>query len=536
MSQSVACIYLPSFMLQWSLRDYWKQPVQPSATVAEDQPTAPLIDLNRCARRLHLHHGMKQSTARLLVPSLRVACVTAEGTEQVLEAFSRKLLVFSPHVHQCEAIPGAFFFDIAGLSYLYATPQAWIEAVSCFLEEERLHARAAIGYTRHRTFAVATAYAGKRVLSARDEQLLSQNVPIAKLPFPDWLKQECHLLGIQKVADWLSLERGEVLARLGKEASELFDFLEGSRPSSMHRVVHLEAPRVHREIDPPDEDVQRLLFTLKNALDELIKITQGRLQKIQRLIIKLELERHEPHVLTISPADPTCDVTVLMDLLRLHTQKVDLSSGVEGVIVEAESADGESYQPWLLGQPVRYDKDAANRAVARLRAAFGNDAVSVAASKEAHLPEAQYCWKRVDHVNDPTPCLPATMQPQIRRILSKPHLLSSSQLRSLELCEGPLRLSGGWWASTTTRDYYYALPKPLEGKTDRELRWVNVHSHPGSSLLKQPTKVAARFKGGADETSSAASVISKPECECAHFYWIFFDKKRKRWFLHGWYG
>ena len=51
----------------------------------------------------------------------------------------------------------------------------------------------------------------------------------------------------------------------------------------------------------------------------------------------------------------------------------------------------------------RRDRAAARRALARLRAAYGPEAVSAARLRDAHLPEARYRWEPAGDVNPSRP-------------------------------------------------------------------------------------------------------------------------------------
>jgi protein ImuB len=169
-----------------------------------------------------------------------------------------------------------------------------------------------------------------------------------------------------------------------------------------------------------------------------------------------------------------------------------LPRGVDGAEVELEPAPVGPDQLRLFARPGR-DPEAASRAFASLRAAFGDDVVVRARLHDAHLPEASFAWEKLERAIQPrVDPKPPAEPPLIRRLLAKPFRLPSRSrheedgwlLRGLAhgpvvQLHGPHLISGGWWRSEVERDYHFA------------------------------------------------------ELGTGEVLWIFFDRRRRRWFLHG---
>ena len=118
-------------------------------------------------------------------------------------------------------------------------------------------------------------------------------------------------------------------------------------------------------------------------------------------------------------------------------------------------------------RPVR-DLDAANRALARLRAEFGEKAVMRAKLTDGHLPEARFAWEPLDQVKLPRPGEGET-KTLVRRIFERPvplpsqprthhdgWLLLGPRYGAIEKLSGPYLFSGGWWTREIHREYYFA--------------------------------------------------------------------------------
>mgnify|MGYP000240412183 CR=1 FL=1 len=109
-------------------------------------------------------------------------------------------------------------------------------------------------------------------------------------------------------------------------------------------------------------------------------------------------------------------------------------------------------------------------------AAFGDAAVTRARLRPAHLPEAGFAWEPVTATTCPkVQDVPANHgadpgAPLCRRLLARPRplapwtgsddgrwLAGTGLVRGAVIrMTGPYRVSGGWWARTVERDYYFA--------------------------------------------------------------------------------
>jgi len=140
----------------------------------------------------------------------------------------------------------------------------------------------------------------------------------------------------------------------------------------------------------------------------------------------------------------------------------------------------------------RRDLAAANRALARLRAIFGDDAVRRVRLREGHLPEARWAWELLAAVVRPQP-QGVALRPLMRRIVLRPSVLppppraqrdagwlpAGPDAGPVVRMVGPDVLSGGWWRREIHRDYYFA------------------------------------------------------ETQRGDLLWLFYDRRRRQWFLHG---
>jgi protein ImuB len=209
------------------------------------------------------------------------------------------------------------------------------------------------------------------------------------------------------------------------------------------------------------------------------------------LDLSFYLERAPVQHEHLEPASPTLDLMLLLELIRLRLGETRLQGAVEEVELLATTTRTTAEQVPLPGHQPHRDVSAAHRALARIRAAYGEHSVTRAQIREAHLPEASFQWEPIDHARISGKAGLQSLSSMIRRVYTKPKALGSrepqtpeagpalAKNQAIEHLYGPYRVSGGWWKRLVERDYYYA-------ETDQ------------GDLL-----------------------------------WLFYDRPRKRWFLHG---
>ncbi|MGH7854271.1 MAG: DNA polymerase Y family protein, partial [Candidatus Binatia bacterium] len=184
--------------------------------------------------------------------------------------------------------------------------------------------------------------------------------------------------------------------------------------------------------------------------------------------------------------------------VRLRLESLQLAAGIVEIELGAETCAATSEQLRLFAEKPTRDIDAANRALARLRAEFGEHAVVSAKLTDGHLPEARFTWEPISRVKLPRNVLNGLSSPSakvlVRRIAAKPRplgggsshhshddgwLILGPKYDSIDKLTGPYVFAGGWWNREIQREYYYA-----------------------------------ETRGG-------------------DFLWLYYDRVRRRWFLQG---
>jgi protein ImuB len=596
-SKLVACVDIDDLPLQILTRDRQGWQGAPIAVVAEDRPDALLTYVNHHARKLGLRTGMRYGAAKGLVPSLRAAPVSLEQVEAISTELLSALQTFSPKVERDLERLGVFYVDPKGLERIYEGLPNWAKAVHAYLKGRSFRGSVVVARGRFAAFAIARTDP-KALVVTSDEETRERvgKVALERLEISPDLRDALERLGVRTAADFLELPFGELHARFGVEASRLWSLLADD-PQLPMQAAALEDPiRVELELDPPDDDHARLLFAIKGALHELLTALARRVQVVKALHVRLKVECAEAHEERIEPARATRDLMTLLDLARLRLGELTLGGRIEKITLEAEVEAADGDQLTLFRESVR-DVDSGNRALARLRAAYGERAVTRAELREAHLPEAGFRYAPIRALF-PAGRSPAGRSPAGKSSASSAtgkapggRASSSGALVSSRRASGEaaIKTSGARAASKGTLELLSSAsslePSTVQGTSPRELGTLEKHrverqidarvvANDGPSLGSSPPRAAAHGlgpplgppplvrrllrppkplpNGPKSERGEALLRLFGPyrvsggwwvrtverdyyygETRTGELLWLYFDRPRNRWFLQG---
>ncbi len=539
----LACVDVPALPLQILLREHPAWGRAPAAVVDEDRPQGWILWVNEHARRLAIRPGQRYAQGLALSSELRAGTVPPAHINRCVADLTRSLRAFSPHVEPRAGDPGVFWLCASGLLPLFASLETWADAVRAALARHTLDCGVVVGFRRFATYAVAKALGALSVQmggppGGTEAGLLLQRygpplrppmppqcgrakpvhtasgagcvvfadpaheheaackVPLARLGLPPETRDALERLGCRTVGAFIRLPAAGVSLRFGPEAARLHELATGGVWDPLQPLAPDEPATCDLDLDEARADVESLLFFSKRLLDALLGRLAARGEALVELGLRLHFDGHGPlrppaRDERIRPAAPTLDAVSILGLVRLRLEATPLPAPVVRLVASALGVRAVPEQMRLLSPRPRRDPRAAAGAFARLRAAFGDDAVVRACLKHGHLPEARFVWEPLETLPEARPRVVGA-RPLVRRILGRPQplppraryewdgwLLAGLEQGPVERLSAPYRLSGGWWRKEIERDYHFA------------------------------------------EMRSGACL------------WVYYDRRRRRWFLHG---
>jgi protein ImuB len=365
----------------------------------------------------------------------------------------------APEIEPAREAPGVFFVDARGLGRLFPDLLDWARCLADALDRLHLVSTVVVGFTRFGTYALARAARRTRVLpSLEEEEAAFRAVPLARLDVDPEVRARLQALAVHTVDDLLRLPPQGLRERFGDGIHRLHRMAAGDLWTPLVPVPAEEPRARHAELESPDAHTERLLFLIKSLLDSLLADLGRRSEAAAELRLVLHLDDGSVHEERLRPAAPTLSAVQLLGLVRLRLETVRLTTGVVDLHLTAQGVRAPPQQVRLFRESTR-DVEAAHRALARLRAEFGEDVVVRARVREGHLPAARFSWEPLGAAR---PALPAPHareeRPLVRRVYERPRVIPRPREgRSGWSLRGPYKTSGRWWRGEGVfRDYYFA--------------------------------------------------------------------------------
>ncbi|MFW5690128.1 MAG: hypothetical protein ACOC1U_11205, partial [Spirochaetota bacterium] len=462
----LACISLPKIDLQIVALRHPEWKALPAAVITEEKPLGRITAANRAAYASGVQPGMRYAAALSICPELRAGVVTPEEREALRQRLVSLLRGFSPQIEPAAHDPALFWINAGGLGRIYGTTEAWAGAVEREIEASGLVCSIAVGFSRFGTYAAAKVKRRVTIFErAEDEEQAALDAPVGIFPIHADVLLRFHQLGIRTVRDFRRFSPGSIRRRFGSEVEELQRFARGDDRLPVQAVEEPDLLRREMRLLYPEASVEALVHHQLSLLRELAGTAWASQQLVSELVLEFCPEswpgaQEECHREEIVTSKPTLDQRRLERLVRLRLEGIRLSGPVVRLSLEARLLPMERAQDDLFESPSKRDPRKALDAIAELCAELGNDAVQVASLENAHLPEEQYEWRRVERLPLPRPAGdrgavrgPAAL---VRRILHEPLPLSRlPEEYHHPRIRGPYELSGGWWQSAYRREYYY---------------------------------------------------------------------------------
>jgi protein ImuB len=476
----LACVDVPVLPLQLLLRDNQDWKGHPVAVIDVDRPQGLLLLVNKAAWNAGVRPGQRFAAALGIESGLRAGVVSSERIRSTVAEIGARLQRHSPDVEPYAAHPGVFWVDAGGLKHLFPVIRSWAEKLREDLASIGFESFVVVGFARFGTYAVSRLRHGLTIFETRhDEDAAMRRTPLRRLDLDPASRDQLAALEINTVGDLLKHKAASLRRRFGDSVWKLRTFAEEDLFSSLQPLPHEEPLECFTEFETPEKDATRLLFFIKRDLDALLAELARRSLSLSEIRFFLRLDRRQKYEETLKPAFPTLDSAQLTGLIRLRLETLKLKAGVTDLRLVAGVVPATTEQ-LLLFKTHQRDLEAGSRALARLRAEFGEDVAVRPVLREAHLPSASFAWEKAVSIPEVTlRWRDVHLHPFIRRIRVKPlalpprprgepdgWLLRGLEHGRVEKLHGPYLLSGGWWQKEVRRKYYF-----VETNRD-EIFWI----------------------------------------------------------------
>lgn len=487
----LAAIDIPSLPLQVLHRDHPEWHAYPTAVVARDEPQALVTHASRSAQALGIRVGMRYAAALSLSRELRAAPVPRVRIDALCAELVGVLHRWTPRVDAEHAHEGVLWLDPRGMLSLYGSLERWTLQVAEALALHLWKGAVVVGFAKWPLWVVARSLsqegASHAILqSPEEERARAAKVPLGWLDFSvtgrdNTFADGLFLLGVKTLGDLLRIPRSEIGVRFGRDAARLHAELSGEAVLPFEAAPQQEIFEVEAEVDPPASDETRLLHCAQGALHVLLATLAQKRLALAALHLSLHAERGvglvpgKVHKEVLRPSRASRDMAAVVELMRLRLAACAadgrLEARIERLVLVAEPAAAEGTQLGLLSEG-RGDPEALARGIARLRAAFGIDAVTRPRLEDSWVPEKTFSWEPVSRL--PTHSKrPEAQQPAapgiMRRVFHPPQPMELDSHRKPRIDPpvrhlwGPHRLQARWWLSGTSnsadaptvRDYFY---------------------------------------------------------------------------------
>lgn len=492
-NQRLACVNVPALPLQLLLKKHPDWNGHAAVVVDHDTPQGRVLWVNQKAWDTHIRPGQSYSEGLSLDAKLRAGVITdtdiAEGVDTIVERLRR----FTPEIEPSKDLPGILWLNAAGMTLLFPSLDAWAAAVCRDLHDLGFRARMAVGFSRFGSYALARATRSDIVVSdPHQEEELSRKVPLDRLDLPPKLRDTLAKLGIRTVGTFLRLPAGGILQRFGKEAYHLHKLANGDLWDPLAPREPDEPMEQRIVLDEPVSGVFRLLHIIEELLAPLLERLEEKGMALSALHLLLVLDTRDHVIETLRPAEPTLDKAIHLELIKLRLHTTQLPAGVVELELRGEAVPAGREQLALQAIKARRDLAAADRALARVRAEFGEESVAYARLRDGHLPEAGFSWTAFDKIPEAKPrkiavrslirriqAIPSPLPAQPRNERNENWFIQGLEYGPVVRMLGPYIVSGGWWMSTVHREYHF------------------IETRRGDLL------------------------------------WVYHDRRRRRWYLHG---
>lgn len=369
-------------------------------------------------------------------------------------------------------LAAALLIDCSGTGLLFGTAQSYAERLQQELAAVGFPNTVATAPNAEAALILARSNSGVICVDQARLQGKLASLPASLLPCDAKTHSLLKRWGIQTLGQLASLPTAGLISRLGQGGHRLQQLARGEAPRLLAPSEEAFSLSESLELDFPLDDLERLSVALARLLEEILRKAVDHAYAVRTLTARLALDRAQPHIVRIAPANPTQNRDALLKLLDLELQAHPPQSEVIAIRLDADPAQPQRAQRGLF-QSQFPESDKLDLLVARLRSIAGEQNVGSPELANSHREDAfamapfrpEPAPSNDGQVRPVRPALRTFRPAQSVRVLlanERPHTViwSGTKLAIVDVA-GPWHKSGAWWDGTSFDcDYWDVLTAP----------------------------------------------------------------------------
>ena len=396
---SLACIYVPDFMVQSVARAEPMLRDRPVALITGTPPLWSVVAANPAAIRAGIQLGMTKSLAE------EFCSVEVRPRSEAQERATHAALLdvawsVSPRVE--DTALDKIVLDLEGLTSLFGADENIAQELAIRASRIGVIPRVAVASNIEVAIHAARGFPGITMIPAGEESERLGDLPVQVLSTTTEVLETLDRWGVDTLRALAALPVLKLSERLGQEGVRLHKLAQGA----FHRSMILALPTLHfeeeMELDDSVEELEPLSFLLGRLLDQLCARLEARALAVRALRIRFDLEPSfekdaqttgfrengagKQYVKVLTLPVPMRDSKMLLKLLRLHLQSDSPTAPIQKIVLSADSAPPRVAQNGLFVACVP-DPENLELTVMRLTKLVGDSNVGAPELVDTHRPE-----------------------------------------------------------------------------------------------------------------------------------------------------
>ena len=411
---------------------------------------------------------MAVAKAQAMVPDLHIIDADPDGESASLRQLAEWLIRFSPVV--APDPPDGIWIDIAGVEHLFGGEEALLKKLIDRVENNGIHARAAIADVPGAAWAVARFGKGGIIPAGRTVDAVS-TLPVQALRLSHETVSTMHRLGVERVGQFAAMPRAPMVRRFGREASLRLDQALGHAFEPITPMIPEEAVLASRAFAEPIGRLEDVKLVVRQLAEEMCQSLEKRGKGVRRLDLIVRRVDQKGASLRVGTAKATRDHVHLAKLFDEKLETVDPGFGIEEIVLVANRVDPLS-EKQTVARGIDAEDDAVDlsQLVDRLTARIGEDRVYRLTPVQSRVPERM--TRRVSPLAPPLESNWPESLERPTRLLNPPESIMTTALLpdhppgsfiwrrvryKVTKADGPERITSEWWLGDEQkmiRDYY----------------------------------------------------------------------------------